>query len=104
MTIGHKLSIKDEKPTVDQKKHRSMIGGLQYLTHTRLDIENAVGIVARFQANPKEYTKGLQDLGLTMEENFIVKYAQDGVVLGWVTSREVPMLHLYEHHLDPMSG
>ena len=32
-----------------------MIGGLQYLTHTRLDIENAVGIVARFQSNHKEY-------------------------------------------------
>jgi hypothetical protein len=32
-----------------------MIGGLQYLTHTRLDIENAIGIVARFQDNPKDY-------------------------------------------------
>ena len=32
-----------------------MIGGLQYLNHTRQDIENAVGIVARFQADPKEY-------------------------------------------------
>ena len=32
-----------------------MIGGLQYLTHRRLDIANVVGIVARFQADPKEY-------------------------------------------------
>ena len=31
-----------------------MIKGLQYLTHTRLNIENVVGIVARFQANPIE--------------------------------------------------
>ena len=31
-----------------------MIGGLQYLTHTRLHIANAVGVVARFQADPKE--------------------------------------------------
>ena len=31
-----------------------MIGGLQYLTHTRSDIANAIGIVARFQADPKE--------------------------------------------------
>ena len=36
--------------------------------------------------------------------NSIVKCAQAGVVLGWVTSREVPVLHLYEHHLDPMSA
>ena len=32
-----------------------MIRGFQYLTHTRPDIENIVGTVARFQADPKEY-------------------------------------------------
>ena len=31
-----------------------MIGGLQYLTHTRPNIENVVGIIARFQDDPKE--------------------------------------------------
>ena len=31
-----------------------MIEALQYLTHIKLDIANVVGIVARFQANPKE--------------------------------------------------
>ena len=55
MVIGHKLSRKDETPTIEQKKYRSMIGGLQYLTHNRPDIANAVGIVARFQADPREY-------------------------------------------------
>ena len=54
MVTGHKLSWKDETTTVEQKKYKSMIGGLQYLTHTRPDITNAVGIVARFQANPRE--------------------------------------------------
>lgn len=54
MITSHKLSSKDERPAMEQKKYRSMIGGLQYLTHTRLDIENAVGIVAIFQSNPKE--------------------------------------------------
>ena len=33
----------------------------------------------------------------------VVKLTQTRVVLGWVTSWEVPMLHPYEHHLDPMS-
>ena len=28
---------------------------MQYLTHSRPDIANVVGIVARFQADPKEY-------------------------------------------------
>ena len=54
MVTGHKLSNKDETPIIEKKKYRSMIGRLQYLTHTRLDIENAVGIVARFQSNPRE--------------------------------------------------
>ena len=48
MVTGHKLSSKDETPVVEQKKYRSMIGALQYLTHARLDIANAIGIVAKF--------------------------------------------------------
>ena len=75
MVTRYKLSIKDETPTIEQKKYRSMIGGLQYLTHTRPDIENAVGIVARFQANSREahyvavkrifrYLKGTLEFGL----------------------------------------
>ena len=53
--IGHKLSSKDEAPTIEKNKYRSMICSLQYLTHSKHDIANVVGIVARFQANPKEY-------------------------------------------------
>ena len=55
MITGHKLYRKDETLLVEKKNHRSMIGGFEYLTHTRLDITNAIGIVAIFQANPKEY-------------------------------------------------
>ena len=54
MIIGHKLYSKDQTPNVEQKKYKSMIGGLQYLTHTRLNIANVVGIVARFQADPRQ--------------------------------------------------
>ena len=54
MVTGQKLSTKDETPTIEHKKYRSMIRGLQYLTHTRPNIENVVGIVARFQADPTE--------------------------------------------------
>ena len=42
-------------------------------------------------------------LGFNYGGNSVVKHAQAGVVLGWVTSWEVPVLHPYEHHLDPMS-
>ena len=53
MVTSHKLSKRNETPAVEQKKYRSMVGGLQYLTHSRLDIANVVGIVPRFQADPK---------------------------------------------------
>ena len=46
MITGKKLSNKDETPAVEKNKYRTMIGGLQYLTHTRLDMENAIKIIA----------------------------------------------------------
>lgn len=54
MTKGLKLSKKDDSKVVDQTTYRSMIGKLQYALHSRSDIVLAVGIVARFSANPKE--------------------------------------------------
>jgi hypothetical protein len=39
---------------VNQPEYRSMIGILLYLTGTRPDIMHAVGIVGRFQDNPRE--------------------------------------------------
>ena len=55
--------------------YRSIIGKLQYVVHRRQDITLAVGIVARFSANPREnhllavkrimrYLKGTDDFGL----------------------------------------
>lgn len=41
-------------PTIEQNKYRSMIRCLQYLSHTRSDIENVVGIIEIFQVDPKE--------------------------------------------------
>jgi len=54
MVIGCSLSSNDESPTVNQPTYIYMIGSLLYLTGTRPDIMHAVGIVVRFQANPKE--------------------------------------------------
>ena len=80
MVIGHKLSKNDESPEVNQTLYRSMIGKLQYVVHSRPDIALAVGIVARFSANPKEnhmmaikrimrYLKGIEDYGLYYRKN-----------------------------------
>ena len=54
MVTGCNLSSNDELAAVHQPTYRSMIGSLLYLTGTRPDIMHAVGIVGRFQANPKE--------------------------------------------------
>eukprot|EP00253_Pinus_taeda_P021629 PITA_21629 len=72
---GCSLSSNDESTAVHQPTYRSMIGSLLYLIGTRPDIMHAVGIVGRFQANPKEshlrvvkiifrYLQGTQNFGL----------------------------------------
>ena len=68
MVTGCSLSSNDELAAVHQPIYRSMIGSLLYLIGTRLDIMHAVGIVGRFQANPKE--SHLQEV------NRIFKYLQ----------------------------
>ena len=40
--------------SVDSSIYRSIIGGLLYLTSSRLEISYNVGVYARYQANPKE--------------------------------------------------
>ena len=56
--------------------YRSMIGKLQHVVHSRLDIALAIGIVARFFENLKEnhlmavkrimrYLKGIDDFAYT---------------------------------------
>ncbi|CAM8972838.1 unnamed protein product [Rhodiola kirilowii] len=51
----HVKITKDEAGTsVDQTLYRSMIWSLIYLTTIRPDIAHAIGVCARYQANPKE--------------------------------------------------
>ena len=68
-----------------------MIRGLQYLTHTRIDIENVVGILARFQADSREshyvvvksiirYLKGTYEFRLWYDRsNYFTLYAYTDV-------------------------
>eukprot|EP00253_Pinus_taeda_P036532 PITA_36532 len=75
MVTGCTLSTNDESTAVYQPTYRSMIGSLLYLIGTRRDIMHVVGIVGRFQANPKEahlqvvkrifkYLQGTKNYGL----------------------------------------
>ena len=75
MVTGCKLSKDDESLEVDNTMFRSMIGSLLYVTSTRLDVMQVVGLVAIFQWAPKEthvtvvkkifkYLKGTMEYGL----------------------------------------
>ena len=46
------LGPDEDGEAVDQREYKSMIDSLLYLTVTRLDIQFAVGLCARFQASP----------------------------------------------------
>jgi hypothetical protein len=54
MTVGCKLRKEDESKAIDPKHYISMIGSLLYATASRPDVEQVVGMVARFHAAAKE--------------------------------------------------
>ncbi|WVZ81025.1 hypothetical protein U9M48_028452, partial [Paspalum notatum var. saurae] len=53
MSTNTVLDADEDGEAVDQKEFRGMIGSLLYLTATRLDIQFAVCICARYQASPR---------------------------------------------------
>ena len=75
MIVGCKLRKEDQSKAVDPKHYRSLIGSLLYVTTSRTDVKQVVGMVTRFQVATKEshfqaikrifrYLLGTIDLGL----------------------------------------
>jgi hypothetical protein len=54
MQTSCKLSKYNDSKSTDQRKYRSMIGSLLYVTTSRPDVMQVVGQVAQFQEAPKE--------------------------------------------------
>ncbi|CAM8899909.1 unnamed protein product [Rhodiola kirilowii] len=80
-----KITKDDAGTKVDQTLYRSMIGSLLYLTARRLDIAYAVGVCARYQANPKE--------SHLMQVKRIIKYVCGTADFGiWYTKDTNPYL------------
>jgi hypothetical protein len=80
MVVGCKISKNDVSPDVDQRTYRSMISSLFYITASRPDIMQAVGMVGRYQFTPKQihlvavkrifkYLKGTMTYGLWYPRN-----------------------------------
>eukprot|EP00253_Pinus_taeda_P029057 PITA_29057 len=77
MVTGCNLRSNDESTTIHQPTYRSMIGSLLYLTGTRPDIMHAVGIIGRFQENPKEDTfRQLREFSNIFKEHKTMAYAE----------------------------
>jgi hypothetical protein len=75
MVIGCKISKEHESKESNQTPYISMIGNLLYVTASRPDIMQAIGLVGMFQTTPKEthvlkvkiifkYLKGMLEFGL----------------------------------------
>ena len=101
MIVDCKLSKEDETKDMDPKHYRSMIGSLLYVTTSRPDVKQVVGMVARFQATPKEShvqdvkiifrdLKGTIDLGLwyPSKNTFSLKAYSDADWAGYVDDRK----------------
>jgi len=84
-TTHLKLSKDENGVAVDQSLYRSMIGSLLHLTTSRPDITFAIGVCARYQAEPKmshlvqvkrimKYISGTTDYGIiySHSDNFIL--------------------------------
>lgn len=52
MNINEKLQREDGTEQADARIYRSLVGGLNYLTHTRPDIAFSVSVVSRYMHNP----------------------------------------------------
>ena len=53
MITGFKLSKDEKSLEVDHTMYISMIGNMLYVTITRPDVMQAIGLVSRFQSSPK---------------------------------------------------
>ena len=101
MVTGCKLSKDDESLEVDHTMYRSMIGSPLYVTDTKPDVMQVVGVVSRFQSAPKEthlavvkriliYLKGTIDYGLwyPKSDNFTLKSFSDQYWVGSIDDRK----------------
>ncbi|KAL9235697.1 hypothetical protein vseg_010436 [Gypsophila vaccaria] len=58
MNVNEKLQREDGTGPADGKLYRSIVGGLNYLTHTRPDIAFPVSVVSRYMHNPTKQHVG----------------------------------------------
>ena len=80
---GVKLEDGGETPLVDNTQYRHLVGSLLYLTHSRLDLSYAIGIVSRFMQEPHElHWKATKSILRYVQGTitFVIHYATDSTL------------------------
>lgn len=57
--VNHGLQTLEGGETANRKQYQKLVGKLIYLSHTRLDITYAIGIVSRFMHQPQTQIRKL---------------------------------------------
>ena len=91
VNANEKLNAIDGSGTIDDKKYRSLIGGLLYLSHTCPDIAYGVGMLSRFMSNPSKHHLGaakrvLKFVAGTMNYGIMYKATDNLQLIGYSDS------------------
>ena len=89
-----KLKIDEKDSSIDKGHYQRLIGKLNYLNHTRLDIAYIVGLLSQFMKDPREshwqaahqvlaYLKGTAGHGLFFKRNGGLKLKSLYLCLFW---------------------
>jgi len=87
-TTHLKLKKDENGVDIDQSMYRSMIGSLLYLTTSRLDITFAVGVCARYQAEPKmshltQVKRILKYINSTNDYEILYSHSENSLLIGY---------------------
>lgn len=58
LNSNEKLQMKDNSEKADEKKFRSIVGSLLYLTHTRPDLMFTMSLISKFVQSPTKHHMG----------------------------------------------
>lgn len=84
-----KLLKESTAPSIDATAYRSIVGGLRYLLHTRLDLSFSVGYVSRFMGAPMEEHQATVKCIL----RYVAGTASLGIHYKPGNKKELPRLH-----------
>ena len=51
--VNHKLTLKEDDPSIEKTAYQKLIGRLLYLSHTRPDISYSVNVLSQFMHSPR---------------------------------------------------